>query len=110
MRGEAEAARVAHRPRDPAGVEAAVADHLVDAEGQVVVLAERRDLLAGEQEHVAVPALLAAPLGLQRVVVGEQHHVGLRARRRPRDLGHGSGPVGVCRVQVDHAGEVVHIP
>ena len=109
MRGEAEAARVADRPRDPAGVEAAVADLLVDPERQVVVAPERRDLLARQQQHVAVPALLAAPPRLERVVIGEQHHVGLRAGRRPRDLGHRPGPVRVRRVQVDHAGEVVHI-
>jgi hypothetical protein len=41
VRREAEAAGVPDRPRDPTGVESAVADRLVDAEGQVVVAPER---------------------------------------------------------------------
>ena len=106
--GEAEAAGVPHRPRDLARVEAAVPDLRVDPEGEVVVALQRRHLLAGEQQHVAVPALLAVPLRRERVVVGEQHHVGARPRRRARDLPNGPGAVGVRRVEVDHTGEVVH--
>ena len=64
MRGEAEAAGVADRPRDPAGVEAAVADLLVDAEGQVVVRARaarppRRR--AGARRRTSPPRRAASP-------------------------------------------------
>jgi hypothetical protein len=110
VRREAEAARVPHRARDRARVEAAMADLLVDSEGQVVVAPERRDLLTGQEQDVAVPALLAAPLRLERVVVGQEHHVRPRPRGRARDLGHRPGPVRVRRVDVGHAGEVVHGP
>ena len=91
-----------------AGVEPAVAHVLVEAEREVVVAAERRHLLADQQQHVAVPALLAGLLRAERVVVGEQHHVGARPRRGPRDLRHRAGAVRVRRVDVGHAGEVVH--
>ncbi len=107
MGGEPEAARVAHRAADAGGVEALVVDLVVEAEGQVVVAPARGDLLAHQHEDVVVPALLAAPLGLECVVVCEQDHVGLGAPRRARDLGNRSGPVRVERVEVDHAGEVV---
>ena len=107
MGGESEAARIAHSATDAGGVEARVVDLVVEAEGEVVVAPARRDLLAHQHEHVVVPALLAAPLGLERVVVGEEDHVGLGALRGARDLGNGAGPVRVERVEVDHAGQVV---
>ena len=110
VRREPEAARVAHRPRDRARVQAAAAHVVVDAERQVVVAPDRRDLVAGEQEHVAVPALLAEPPRSHRVVVCEQHDVRAGARGRSRDLGHGARAVGVRRVEVDHTGQVVHSP
>ena len=106
--GEAEPAGGAHRRADAGGVELRVVDLLVDPEGEVVVAPPRRDLLAHEQQHVAVPALLAVALGRERVVVGQQHHVRAGAPPRPGDLRHRAGAVGVGRVQVDHAGQVVH--
>ena len=45
--------------------------------------AARRHLLADQQQHVAVPALLAVALGRERVVVGEEHDVRPGAARRP---------------------------
>ena len=110
VRGEPEPAGIPHRAGDAARVQAAVPDLRVDPEGEVVVAPERRDLLARQQQHVAVPALLAAPPGLERVVVGEQHDVRPRPRSGARDLGHRAGPVGMGRVKVDHTGEVVHWP
>jgi hypothetical protein len=107
VRGEAETAGVADRPADPTGVEAAVADLLVDAEGEIVVSPQRRHLLPDEHEHVAVPALLAMTLRRERVVVGEQHHVHLRPRGGARDLAHGACAVRMGGMQVDDAGEVV---
>ena len=110
MGGESEAARIAHRATDAGGVEALVVDLVVEAEGEVVVAPARGDLLAHKDQHVVVPALLAAPLGLERVVVCEEDHVGVGAPRRARDLGNGPGPVRVERVEVDYAGEVVQGP
>ncbi len=57
------------------------------AEGEEVVAALGRDLLAHQHEHRVVPALLAMAAGGERVVVGEQHHVHGVASRRRRDLG-----------------------
>jgi hypothetical protein len=83
---------------------------VVDAEREIVVTGRGRDLVAREQQHVAVPALLAEPPGGHRVVVREQHDVRAGARRRAGDLGDRPGPVGMGRVEMDHAGEVVHSP
>ena len=57
-----------------------VGDLLVEPEHEQVPRL-RRHLVADEQQHAAAPALLAAPAGLERVVIGEQHAV--RARPRP---------------------------
>ena len=109
----------AAKPKPPASRTARAIPHassprwrisLIDPERQVVVAPERRDLVARQQQHVAVPALLAAPPRLERVVVGEQHHVRPRPRRRAGDLGHRPGPVRIGRVEMDHTGEVVHSP
>jgi hypothetical protein len=108
VRREAEPAAVADSPRDRAGVEAAVLDVLVEPEREQVVATERRHLLARQQQDVAVPALLAELPGGDRVVVGEEDDVGARPRGGAGDLAHGPGPVGVRRVDVDHAGKVVH--
>jgi hypothetical protein len=110
VRGEPEPAGVADRSRDRAGVAAAMAHVLLDAEGQVVVAAERRDLIAREQEHVAVPALLPEPPGRERVVVREQYDIRARPRGRAGDLRDRAGPVRMGRVEMDHRGEVVHSP
>ncbi len=80
MGGEAEPAlrldRLAHLGRRAA----LLLDDRVDPEGEVVVLV-RRDLLADQQEDVAVPALLAVIARRERVVVGEQDHVDAGLRR-----------------------------
>ena len=85
-------------------------DLLLEAEGEVVVLAPRRDLFAHAHEDRAVPALLAAPARFQGVVVREQDDVGARPRRRGGDLGDRARAVGIRRVAVDDAGEVGHAP
>ena len=95
------------RAQDALGVEPVV-DLGVHAEGQAVVAPRGRDLLAHQQEHAVVPALVALAPGLERVVVGEHHHVHPGAAAGPDDLAHGAGAVRVERVQVDHAGQVVH--
>src|SRR4029079_1644051 len=74
VRAEAEAAGGFNRLADVRPRHARV-DLLVDAEREEVVAVGGRDLFADEDEHVVVPALLAAALGLERVVVGEQHYV-----------------------------------
>ena len=83
VRREAEAALLLARPRHTsAGERPLFSITVVDPEREVVVLV-RRHLLADEQEHVAVPALLAVVARRERVVVGEEHHVhaGLRRAR-----------------------------
>ena len=69
----------------------------------------RRHLLADEQEHVAVPTLLAVVARRQCVVVGEQNDVDLGLRGRTHDLGHRAGPIGPGRVDVDDTGQVAHV-
>ena len=108
VRREADPARVCDRPADRVCVEALVVDRLVEPEREQVVAPPRRHLDAREQQHVAVPALLAAPPGLERVVVGQQHDVHLRAPARAGDLPDRAGAVRVGRVEMDDAGEVVH--
>ena len=104
---ERETARRADCAQDAVGVELVV-DLGVHAEGQAVVAPRGRDLLAHQQQHAVVPALVALPLGLERVVVGEHHHVHPGAAAGPHDLAHRAGAVRMERVQVDHAGQVVH--
>ena len=110
VRCEADPARVGDRPADRVRVEALMVDRLVEPEREQVVAPPRRHLDAREQQHLAVPALLAAPPRLERVVVGQQHDVHLRAPARAGYLPDGAGAVRVGRVQMDHAGEVVHPP
>ena len=109
MRREPEPSGGGNRAADLGGRAVAPAHRLVDAEGEVVVLAPGRHLLAHQQEDAVVPALVPARLGLERVVVGEQHHVRPGAFRRPEDLGHRPGPVREGGVQVDDAREVVEV-
>jgi hypothetical protein len=104
---ERETAGRADGAQDAVGVEPVV-DLGVHAEGQAVVVPRGRDLLAHQQEHAVVPALVALPLGLERVVIGEHHHVHPGAAPGPHDLAHRARAVRVKRVQVDHAGQVVH--
>ena len=85
MGREREPARGADRAQDALGAEPVV-DLVVHAEGQAVVAPRRRDLLAHEQQHAVVPALVALALGLERVVVGEHHHVHPGAAPGPHDL------------------------
>src|SRR5205823_84141 len=92
MRREAEAAGVGDRAAQLGAGEAAV-DLLVDPECQEVVAIGGGHLLADEDEHIAVPALLAAPLGLERVVVCEEDDVDAGLGRGAGDLRHGAGPV-----------------
>src|SRR3954470_6643316 len=106
MGGEPESTRVPHRLADLGGGQAAVVDRPVDTEGQIVVAAPGRDLLAYEHQHRAVPALLAPVASLERVVVREQDHVHAAAAGGLGDLAHRPGAVRVGRVQVDDAGQV----
>ena len=62
-----------------------VVDLVVHPEGEAVVAPRRRHLLAHQQQHAVVPALVAIALGGERVVVGEHHHVD-RARRPARTI------------------------
>ena len=77
MGREPESAGVAHGPADACGVEPPVVDLLLDAERQVVV-APGGETSSPTSTSTFVPALLAAAARLERVVVGEQHHVGTR--------------------------------
>src|SRR5215211_4159893 len=69
---EPETARIPHRPADAGSIECPVVDGLVEVEGEVVVAPARRHLLTDQHQDVAVPSLLTAFLGLERVVVREQ--------------------------------------
>jgi hypothetical protein len=108
MRSEAEPALSFDRLTDLLRGLPALLDHPVDPEGEVVVLV-RRDLLADQQQHVVVPALLPVISRRQRVVVGEQHDVDAGLRRGSHDLRHRAGPIGPGRVDVDDASQIAHV-
>src|SRR4051812_19250610 len=107
VRGEAEAAGGVDGVADLRPAQVPV-DLALDSECEEMVPIGGGDLLADEQKNVVVPALLAAPLCLQRVVVCQQHHVDAGTLRGVGDLRDAPRAVGVGGVNVDDAGEVVH--
>src|SRR5437588_354930 len=107
VRGEAEPACVGDRADDLRRSHPAVVDRLLEPEREVVVAAPGRDLLAHEQQHVLVPALVAAIARLERVVVGQEDDVHARPPSRAHDLRNRPGAVRERGMEVEDAGEVV---
>ena len=81
----------------------------LEAEREVVVLPSRRDLLAHQDQHPVVPALLAPVARRERVVIGQQEEVEPVRTRGGGDLGHSPGAVGVGGVDVQDAREIVQV-
>ena len=82
---------------------------LVDPEGEVVVLLPGRHFLANEDEDGFVPALLAAVLCSEGVVVGQQHEVQFVRPGGGGDLRHRSGAIRVGGVHVNDAGDFMKV-
>ena len=106
MGEEPEPSCVGHRGHDVGGAQPVVVDLLLQAEGEVVIAARGRHLFADAHQHPTVVALAAAPPGLERVVVGEQHGVDARVRRGRGDLLDRAGAVGVQGMGVHDAAEI----
>ena len=107
MRGEAETAERGDRLGN-ARLAAVLGRGLVDAEGEKMPSA-RGNLDSDQEQHIAVPALAAVVAGAERVVIREQDDVGLGRPRRFDDFVDRCRAVGVGRVQVEDAGEIVSL-
>ena len=96
-----------HARDDLRGRHPLVVDRLGQPEGEVVVAPVGRHLAADQQQHRAVPSLLAVLRCGERVVVGEQQEVEVVGACCRGDLRHRPGAVRIRRVAVDDAGQLV---